>query len=78
MNTLTPEELEAKAAKKGRRISPLGQLIRDLEVGQTAQVDTIVDSIKNPLSAYAIAKSVGRKVKLNKLDEVTWAITRVE
>lgn len=78
MREVSPDELKDLAKPKGRRVSPLGALIRELEIGKSVLVDTEVDEIKNPLSAYHIAKSIGRKVKLNKRDETSWVVTRIE
>lgn len=76
MKPVSPEELAERLAKKGRKVSPLGHLIRILEVGESVEIDTTVDEIKSPLSCYAIARSVGRKVGLNKTSEVSWILTR--
>lgn len=78
MRELSPEELHSLPSAKGRRISPLGALIRDMEIGQSVLIDTQVDEIKSPLSAYAIAKSVGRKITRKQVDDTTWVITRIQ
>lgn len=77
MNRIAPEELDGKLSArrgKGRSVSALGSLIREMSPGDSYEINLEVDHIPNPYSAYNIAKSVGKSVSVFKVSEMEYII----
>lgn len=75
MSRISQEDLEKLKIPRGRKVSPLGVLLRNIKPGESEMVDTTTSDIKNVLSSYSIARGLGKRVTINKVSETTFVIT---